>query len=131
MKVSPKARPLKVIYIAGPFRAPTAWQIEQNVRHAETLALEVWRRGAAALCPHTNSRFYHGEGSDEIFLEGGLELLRRSDALILVDHWQHSAGTKAEIDLARSLGLPVFGTFGSLEGLMHAYPFNTQGADPW
>ena len=30
---------MKLVYIAGPFRAPTPWQVEQNVRRAESLAL--------------------------------------------------------------------------------------------
>lgn len=51
---------MKVIYIAGPFRGPDSWAIEQNVRAAEALALEVWRMGAVAYCPHAMTRFYQG-----------------------------------------------------------------------
>ena len=32
---------MKVGYIAGPFRGPNSWEIENNIRRAETLALEV------------------------------------------------------------------------------------------
>lgn len=28
---------MKVIYVAGPFRAPNSWEIEQNIRRAEAL----------------------------------------------------------------------------------------------
>ena len=51
---------LPVIYIAGPFRAINSWEVEQNIRHAEEVALEVWRSKAVALCPHTMHRFFQG-----------------------------------------------------------------------
>lgn len=99
---------MKVVYVAGPFRASTAWDIEQHVRAAEVVALRVWRAGAVALCPHTNSRHYHGAAADELFIEGTLELLRRCDAIILIDGWQKSAGARGEKAEAERLGLPVF-----------------------
>ena len=51
---------MKLVYIAGPFRGSSAWDIEENIRVAERAALEVWKMGAAALCPHTNTRFFQG-----------------------------------------------------------------------
>jgi hypothetical protein len=99
---------VKVIYLAGPFRGPTAWAIECNVRNAETWALEVARAGAMPLCPHTNTRFFHGEGDDRLWLDGTMELLRRCDAIVLVPGWGLSSGARAERDEAERLGLPVF-----------------------
>ncbi|TXH14484.1 MAG: DUF4406 domain-containing protein [Hyphomicrobiaceae bacterium] len=99
---------MKVIYIAGPFRGPTAWAIEQNVRRAETLALKVWQLGAVALCPHTNTRLFDKEADDIVFLDGTMELLRRCDAVLLTDDWQKSSGARAEVEEARSLKRPVF-----------------------
>lgn len=107
---------MRLVYVAGPFRGPTGWRIETNVRAAEALALRVWQAGAAAICPHTNSRFVQGEAKDSVFLEGTLEMLRRCDALILVNGWKHSEGSLGELDEAHELGLPVFfeGNFGAL-----------------
>jgi hypothetical protein len=99
---------MKVVYVAGPFRASTAWGIEQNVRAAEVVALEVWRAGAVALCPHANSRHYHGAAADELFIEGTLELLRRCDAVLLIKGWKESEGSRGEKREADRLGLPVF-----------------------
>lgn len=99
---------MKVVYVAGPFRAATAWGIEQNVRAAEVVALRVWLAGAAALCPHANSRHYHGAAADELFIEGTLELLRRCDAIMLLEGWQGSEGSRGEKVEAERLGLPVF-----------------------
>lgn len=101
---------MKVIYIAGPFRGPSAWDIECNIRHAETLALEVWRAGHAALCPHTNTRFFQNAAPDEVWLKGGLELLARCDAVVLTDNWRRSSGARAEVQYALDAGIPVFAT---------------------
>jgi hypothetical protein len=103
-----------VVYIAGPFRAPSAWGIEQNIRTAEKAALAVWRMGAAALCPHTNTRFFQGAAPDEIWLKGDLELLSRCDAVLMVGAWQQSVGATAELEAARRRGMPIFYTLDAL-----------------
>ena len=101
---------MKVVYIAGRFTAPTAWEIEQNVRQAEALAVEVARLGAMPLCPHTNSRFFFGltGTTAEFWYEGTMELLRRCDALIYVPGWEGSKGTLAEREEAWTLKIPQF-----------------------
>lgn len=101
---------MKVIYVAGPFRGPSAWDIECNIRRAETLALEVWRLGHAALCPHTNTRFFQNAAPDEVWLKGDLELLRRCDAVVLTNDWKRSSGARAEVQFAINQGIPVFDT---------------------
>jgi hypothetical protein len=50
-----------------------------------------------------------GVATDEVFLEGTMELLRRCDAVVLVPNWRDSAGAQAEVAEAERLGLPVFG----------------------
>lgn len=99
---------MKVIYIAGKFRGPNSWEIECNIRKAETLALQVWKAGAAALCPHANTRFFQGAAPDLVWLEGDLEMLSRCDGMVLVDNWRESEGAKAEVAHAHRLKIPVF-----------------------
>ncbi len=99
---------LKVVYIAGPFRAATPWLIEQNVRRAEEVSLAVWRLGAAALCPHMNTRHFQDCAPDATWIEGTLELLRRCDAVLVQGDWKASTGTRGEVAEAERLGLPVF-----------------------
>lgn len=100
---------MKVIYIAGKYRGPNAWAIEQNIRAAEDVAAKVWAAGMVALCPHANSRHMDGVTTDEVFLAGTLELMRRCDAVLLVPNWQDSAGARAEVEEAERLKIPVFG----------------------
>jgi hypothetical protein len=99
---------LRVVYVAGPYRAATVRGIVENIRTAEFWALEIWRWGGVALCPHLNTRLFDGAAPDEVWLKGDLELLRRCDAVALVPGWQASAGTRGEVAFAEELKLPVF-----------------------
>jgi nucleoside 2-deoxyribosyltransferase len=121
---------VKVIYIAGKYRGPNAWAIEQNIRAAEEVAARVWAMGMVALCPHANSRHMDGVATDEVFLDGTMELLRRCDAVVLVPNWRDSAGARAEVEEADRLGLPVFGreAYGYVDGVVSACRrhFNTE-----
>lgn len=99
---------MRLIYIAGPFRAANSWEVEQNIRRAESLSLEVWRLGAAAICPHTNTRFFSGAAADAVWLAGNIEILKRCDAVMLTPDWQRSSGARAEVKVADDLGIPVF-----------------------
>lgn len=97
-----------VAYIAGPFRAPTAWGIAENIRAAERVGLLVARAGAMPLIPHANTANFHGEGEDQFWLDGTLELMRRCDVVVCTPEWQRSSGARAEVAEAKLLGLPVF-----------------------
>lgn len=99
---------MSVIFIAGPFRADSAWGIEQNIRRAEEAALTVWLSGHVALCPHTNTRFFQGAAPDSVWLAGDLELLMRCDVVLLIRGWQNSEGAIAEKQKAESVGIPVY-----------------------
>lgn len=102
-----KTLPL-VVYIAGPYRGKDSWEVEQNIRRAEELALGVWLMGAAALCPHANTRFFQGAADDKIWLDGDLAMLARCDAILMTPDWPRSSGAMAELAFARSHAIPAF-----------------------
>lgn len=91
---------MQLVFIAGPFRARTPWEIEQNVRLAETVALEVWRKGYACICPHANTRFFQDAAPDELWLRGMIEIMSRCDIVLMVGDWTNSEGAKAEREKA-------------------------------
>jgi nucleoside 2-deoxyribosyltransferase len=99
---------MAVVYIAGPFRARTAWGFAENIRAAERLGLEVTRLGMMPLIPHANTAHFHGELPDKFFLDGTMELLRRCDAVMLTPNWATSSGARDEVDEAERLKIPVF-----------------------
>ena len=107
--MSDSARPL--IYIAGPFRASTPWEIEQNVRRAEEHGLWVAKLGGIPLVPHTMYRFYQNSLPDAFWLEAGLALLRSCNAVAVACSKTRafdSKGTVGEIADAKMRNVRVF-----------------------
>ena len=106
---------MKLIFVSGPFRADSSWGIECNIRKAEELALEVWKLGVAALCPHCNTRFFQGAAPDQVWIDGDLEMLSRCDGMIVVDEYGNSSGTLGEIKFCKDYDIPVFYNLFELE----------------
>ena len=106
---------MKVVYVIGPIIEKNAWEIEQNIRRAETIALAIWKMGAAVICMHASNRFYQGTMSEEDFLKGDLEVLSRCDAAFVLPAIWRSKGSQAEVELAEELMLPIFGNLPNLE----------------
>jgi nucleoside 2-deoxyribosyltransferase len=112
----------EVVYLAGPYRPytdedGTRHTIAQNVREAGIYGIEVWRRGYVALVPHTltylDPKQQRQDGglagiSPETFMEGELELIRRSDFVVMLPEWRHSRGAAAEKQFAEEIGKPVY-----------------------
>ena len=99
---------MRVIYIAGPYRAATPLEVERNIRVAENMMLCVVGLGLAPLCPHTMTRYLDGSGTDEYWLAATMELMRRCDAVVTCGDWAQSVGTRGELAEARRLGLPIY-----------------------
>jgi len=101
---------MQVAYVGGPYRDSRGdYYVTQNIERAKYVSVELWRKGYAVICPHCNTAYFSGALSDEAdFLDGGLELLSRCDLLVVIDGWQKSQGTKAEIQMAHQKGIPVY-----------------------
>ena len=121
----------KIVYIAGPFRSvnadgkSNAWGVQCHVMNAMKVALEVWKLGAVALCPHSNSMFFQDADGceDNVWLEGDLELVLRSDAMIMTEDWRRSSGATAEKAFAETHGIPVFESIAELEIWLEEFKF--------
>ena len=94
---------MKVVYIAGPYRADTPHGIVENIRRAEDVAITYWRRGYAVICPHKNTALLDGACPDETWLKGDLELLRRCDIIVMMKGYEHSTGARAELQEANKI----------------------------
>lgn len=119
---------MKLIYVAGPFRSSNAngksnaWGVQNNVMNAMRIALEVWKAGHAALCPHANTMFFQdADGCDDsVWLEGDLEMLRRCDAMVMAPNWDLSSGARAEKTFAEAHSIPVFTTPDELKAYLES-----------
>ncbi|MEK9899142.1 MAG: DUF4406 domain-containing protein [Rhodospirillaceae bacterium] len=104
---------MKLVYVAGPYRATTVWGVEQNILAAQAVGAQVLAiDGLHPVIPHMNTRQMEGIASDEQVLEGTLEMLRRCDAVIIDGRWDSSAGTRGEVAEALRLGLPILYAWG-------------------
>jgi len=106
---------LKVVYIAGPYRARTDNKVEDNIQTARARAIEVWKLGAVAVPPQLMTAHMGGVVPEEQFLDGLMELLRRADCVMTCGEWQNSFGARQEYKEALRLGKPVFHELVALE----------------
>lgn len=102
---------LPVVYVAGPYRASTRAGVELNIQSARQVGLVASRKGWSAIVPHANTGHLDAvdpDIGDDFWLAATMELLRRSDAVVLCPGWERSTGTLAEINVAKSLGMTVY-----------------------
>lgn len=122
----------QVVYLAGPYRPYTdaagiRHTIAENVREAGRYGIEVWKRGYVALVPHTltylDPRQQRQDGgiadvAPEVFMDGELELVRRSDMVVLMPRWRQSRGATIEKQFAEEIGKPVYTWEEFMEGVV-------------
>jgi hypothetical protein len=96
---------MKLIYIAGPYNAETPWATEQNIRVAEEIAFEVARCGTMPVCPHTMSRFWAKTLTEDFWIAGTMQLMRKCDGVVMIPNWTTSSGSMAEYEEACTIGL--------------------------
>lgn len=101
-----------VVYIAGPYRSGTVNGIYENIQKARAAAVEYWRANYVVICPHLNSAFmdgaiFSGACDDSIWLNGGLELLKRSDIIVMLPGWKNSEGSRKEHDAALKMNKTI------------------------
>jgi len=111
---------LPLIYIAGPYRSPSHWGVEQNIQRARRVGAEVACVGGFPVIPHASTAHFEGLLPDTIdeqdfFLSGTLLLMLRCNALMTVEGWERSIGTSTEIRTANEHAIPVFHDIGKLK----------------
>lgn len=100
---------MKLVYIIGPFRAKNSWEKEKNVHSALQAAHQVASLGCMPIIPHSMTKAFDGTFSDQFWLDGTLELMRRCDCVFVSepDRIENSEGSKQEIREARNLKIPI------------------------
>jgi hypothetical protein len=111
---------LKKIYIAGPYSSDNVLGVLRNMRRGMRLATKVFKAGFAPFCPHLDYHFTLQAEENNDFTVGdyynySMAWLEVSDAVLLLPGWRDSTGTKAEVDRAYELNIPVFEHFKALQ----------------
>ena len=94
---------MKVIFVSGPYRG----NVESNIIKARRVAIALWQQGWAVFCPHTNTANFDGECSDDVWLKGDIEILKRCDAIYMMSTWKDSKGAEEEYRIALELGKEI------------------------
>lgn len=124
------SEPKKIIYVAGPFTAPTPEGVRDNIRRAAALGHEVRKLGAGALVPHLLGAPYVAAASTASFaddfgyrwwIEETLLHMQHCDGVIMTPDWESSNGARGERDDARKRGQPVFLSLGQLKDWLEAH----------
>lgn len=98
---------MRVVYIAGPYRSDCENGVFENIIKAREVAVKLWEKGYAVICPHTNSFFMGSRLGDDKFLKGDLEILERCDIIYMLSNWQESKGARLEFEKAKELGIEI------------------------
>jgi len=117
---------MRAIYLAGPFRAPTAWGVEQNVRLAEWVGMQVAEMGVLPVIPHSMFRYAHGTRTEQFWIDATLELLSRCDAILMLKGWESSEGSIGEHKAAEARQMSIY--YSTLE--LRADLLRTRGTVP-
>lgn len=103
------------VYVAGRYSGSDVIEILSNMRKGIELSVEVMRAGFCPYIPWLDFQIgLHVDFDVETYKRIGLEWVKVCHAVILVPNQEISSGVRAEIDMARNLGIPVFTTITDL-----------------
>lgn len=127
---------IPLVYIAGPYRAPSHWQIEQNIQRARNQGAIIACLGAYPVIPHANTSHFGGLlpetiNEDEFFLSGTLALMLRCDAVFAIPGWGASLGASEEVKRAGVAHIPVFEDASSISEWIKAWQKHNDRIDRW
>lgn len=110
--MSTKRKPL--IYIAGPYSAPTPEQVLKNVEKAIEIGNDFAERdNCHVFIPHLSHYWDQAKPHDyEFWMDQCLASLKRCDAMFVIDE---SPGVNREIEFCRKNGIPVFFSYTKIE----------------
>lgn len=96
-----------IVYLAGPLRGNIIrkWA---NIYVAKKYARMLWHLGYIVYSPHLNSGWLDHPLTDKMVMTANIVLLGKCDCLVLMDGWEQSVGTLAEIRAANEMAMPVY-----------------------
>ena len=100
-----------LVFVTGPYSAPTDAGVEANIRKAVDIGRRLFKKGYYPIVPHLLVReYYQPEGESVIFgyeplMKYTMAIAQKCDVLLL---YESSPGADRERRLAEGLGIPVY-----------------------
>ena len=103
------AEPL-LIYVAGAYSADTPEGIQENVDRAVVAGKALLKKGHYVIVPHamTHKWDLDTDLTWDCFMDNCITLLRKSDAILMLEDWQDSTGSRIEEHNARLRRMMMF-----------------------
>ena len=103
------AEPL-LIYVAGAYSADTPEGIQENVDRAVAAGKALLKKGHYVIVPHAMTHNWDLDTglSWDCFMDNCITLLRKSDAILMLEDWQDSTGSRIEEHNARLRRMMMF-----------------------
>lgn len=98
---------IKMIYVACSLSASTDFERNLNIDAARHAGYKLAKAGFYPVIPTVNTAGFEEANTLEFWYASTMELLRRCDAVYVVDGSHESSGVKAEVDEAARLDIPV------------------------
>jgi len=99
------------VYVGGPFRGPTEYDVEINVRRAVDLGVLIAQMGAVPVIWHSMYRLMQGTFPGPFLDEASLQVLSTCHAMAVTvgyDRALQSEGTVKDMQLCQELRIPEF-----------------------
>lgn len=111
---------MKTVYVAGSYNGPDVISVLNNMRKGFRACVDVLKAGFAPFCPWGDYHFtlalqeYEKPLGIDDYYRYSMAWLERSDAVYVCNYREDSKGTKAEIERAKALNIPVYFTLQDL-----------------
>lgn len=106
------ARPKTYVYIAGPYGDKDGYVlIDERINRARYAAMNLAERGIPFYAPHLNCAHFEviaPTAPVEFWTAMGLGFVQFAWGLLILNGWENSKGTRAEIAEARRLGIGIY-----------------------
>lgn len=115
-----------LVYVSGPFTAPSPEALAVNIERARLAGLKVRAAGFVPIVPHlailndNPTIFTYDNAMAEC-----LQILFRCNAILMIDGWVTSEGARVERQTALTWGIPLFYDINGLS-LYFAQPKSTK-----
>jgi hypothetical protein len=100
------------VYVAGKYSADNVLDVLKNIGRGQQACARLFAAGLAPFCPWHDKSFITDRPDDDFtvqqFYDYSMAWLEVSDCVLVLPGWKESTGTRAEIDRAYELDIPVF-----------------------